>query len=51
MKKLEQERDYFVAKLAPEDQQEYHKKKEEFARKRGGSQDTYSHQEAKEKGK
>jgi hypothetical protein len=33
MKRLEQEREDFIGKLTPEDQQEYQQKEEEYSRK------------------
>lgn len=33
MKQLEQEREDFIGKLTPEDQQEYQQKEEEYSRK------------------
>ena len=48
MKKLEQERDAFMEKLAPEDQQEYQKKKDEYTQHTRSSHESSSHTDIKQ---
>jgi hypothetical protein len=49
MKKLEKERDEFVEKLTPEDQQAYQQKKDQYSSQtQGQNQDGPAHGEAQE---
>jgi hypothetical protein len=48
MKKLEQERDMFVEKLTPEDQQAYQQKKDQYSQNKGQDPDSPAPNEARE---
>jgi hypothetical protein len=49
IKKLEQEREEFLRKLTPEDQQQYQQIKDAYNRKRGSTQDPASNSEPQNK--